>query len=68
MKVVGEMWRIVKSTDEVAKYSAIAETMEKEMEVGELSTPQKILKIKKICQQLSNLVCILPYSACLEKN
>ena len=41
MKGLGEMWRVAKATDEVAKYCAIAATMQKQEDAGELSAAQK---------------------------
>jgi hypothetical protein len=62
MKVVGEMWRIAKGTDEAAKYSAMAATMQRQEDNNEQTGAQKQQRIMKIGRQLSNLVCI-PYSA-----
>ena len=35
------MWRVAKATDEVSKYCAIAATMQKQEDAGELSAAQK---------------------------
>jgi hypothetical protein len=64
MKGLGEMWRVAKATDEVAKYCAIAATMQRQEDAGELSAAQKKQEITKIFRQLSNLVCII--YACME--